>query len=276
LVAAVASYADARHHQGQWLVRIEDVDETRSRDGADRQILAALQRFGMKWDAPPVYQSDRKALYGEALDRLGRAGHLYRCNCSRKQWASTATMGAGGPIYPGNCREHQPAADVPAALRIRVDDTAVSFDDRVAGHLSQDLAQEVGDFVVKRTDGFTAYQLAVVVDDAAQKITDVVRGADLLWSTPRQIWIQHRLELPTPRYAHVPLVRDADGAKLSKHTNADPVDNADPTRSLVKAWDALGQLPAPSGVTSPATFWAWAIPNWRIEAISAQKVLNDA
>ena len=267
LVAAVASFADSRSQSGQWLVRIEDVDQTRSRPGAVRQILDALQACGMTWDEPPVHQSGRQDLYDEALRRLIQCEAAYRCNCSRKLIAATARPGSEGPIYPGGCRNDGPGPDVPAAWRVKVTDQGIRFNDRVVGEVAQRLAAEIGDFVIRRIDGFTAYQLAVVVDDQAQGVTDVVRGADLLWSTPRQIWLQQLLGYETPRYAHLPLVYGPDGHKLSKSDQAHPVDPNDPMPSLRAAWLHLGQSTPPSELGHPAAFWAWAIPRWQISQI---------
>lgn len=267
LVAAVASFADARHHQGTWLVRIEDVDETRRKPDAERQILRTLLAFGMQWDEPPARQSDRKHLYDATLAKLQQKKLTYRCNCSRKLVAETARTGSEGPIYPGTCRTSPPGEDVPAAWRLAVNREVVSFEDRVVGETQQDLAEEIGDFVIRRIDGFTAYQLAVVVDDQAQGISHVVRGADLLWSTPRQIWLQQQLGFPTPRYAHIPLVYGADGHKLSKSDQARPVDEADPVRSLLEAWQHLGQAEPPIDLRAVEAFWRWALPRWQIERI---------
>jgi len=266
-VAAVASHADARHHRGDWLVRIEDVDETRSRPGAEAAILNSLAAFGMRSDEPPVRQSERKAMYREALDRLLADDRVYRCNCSRREIAMIADIGVEGPIYPRTCRQHPPPAGQPAALRVEVPSEIIRFHDRIVGPVSQALGAEIGDFVVRRLDGFTAYQLAVVVDDHAQGITDVVRGADLLWSTPRQVWLQRLLGYPMPRYAHVPLVLDAAGHKLSKRDAAHPLDDADPLPGLRAAWQHLGQETAPNPIDDVDAFWRWAIPRWRINRV---------
>jgi glutamyl-Q tRNA(Asp) synthetase len=267
LVAAVASYADARRHSGQWLVRVEDIDEVRSKPGAAQQILDSLHAFGMAWDESPVYQSVRKDLYDEALLRLVQREAAYRCNCSRKLIAATALPGSEGAIYPGTCRSNGPGPGIPAAWRVKVRNATVRFHDRVVGEVAQDLAAEIGDFVIRRIDGFTAYQLAVVVDDQAQGITDVVRGADLLWSTPRQIWLQQLLGYQTPSYAHIPLVYGSDGHKLSKSDNAHPVDPDDPMPGLRAAWRHLGQSPPPRGLEHPAAFWDWAIHHWETQQI---------
>jgi glutamyl-Q tRNA(Asp) synthetase len=234
----------------------------RRKPGAEQGILDTLQVFGMQWDRPPVRQSERGALYLDALDRLIARRLAYRCNCSRKVIAAMARVGLEGPVYPGTCRGNPPPGEVEAAWRVAVDDAGINFRDRVVGETRQDLAQEIGDFVVHRIDGFAAYQLAVVVDDHAQGITDVVRGADLLWSTPRQIWLQRALGLDTPRYAHVPLVYGSDGHKLSKRDQAHPVDETDPLNGLRAAWAHLGQQVPPQQLRTSADFWDWAIPHW--------------
>jgi glutamyl-Q tRNA(Asp) synthetase len=262
LVAAVASYADARHQQGEWLLRIEDVDQTRSRPDAEKNIIQTLKAFGMHPDRTPVRQSDRARLYHAALEQLIRARVAYRCDCSRKRVAATAHMGVEGPIYPGTCRSVPPKHDVPAAWRVAVSHDLIGFSDRIVGEIRQNIAGDIGDFVICRIDGFTAYQLAVVVDDFAQGITDVVRGADLLWSTPRQIWLQHQLGYRSPRYAHIPLVYDADRHKLSKIDNAHPVDLRDTVGGLSAAWLHLGQAKPAVQLNDSSAFWEWAIPRW--------------
>lgn len=267
LVAALASFADARHRGGEWLVRIEDVDETRRRPDAEQQILKTLAAFGMHWDASPVRQSERKALYDGAISRLKELQITYRCNCSRKLIATMARVGSEGPIYPGTCRSRPPPTEAPAAWRVQVPRERIVFEDRIVGEIQQGLADEIGDFVVRRIDGYTAYQLAVVVDDEAQGITDVVRGADLLWSTPRQIWLQRTLGYRSPRYGHVPLVYGEDGHKLSKRDNAHPVDETNPLRTLRLAWRHLGQIEPPRRLQSPDDFWRWAVSNWQLPRI---------
>jgi glutamyl-Q tRNA(Asp) synthetase len=275
LVAAVASHADARRAGGQWLVRIEDVDETRTRPGAERRILESLAAFGMHSDEPPQRQSERKALYAAALQRLVELGAAYRCSCSRRQVAALARQGIEGPVYPGTCRRDPPAPGQAAAWRLDAGDQVIDFVDRVLGPLQQDLAAEVGDFVIQRVDGYTAYQLAVVVDDREQGITDVVRGVDLLWSTPRQIRLQRLLGWPTPRYAHVPLVYGADGRKLSKRDQAHPVDESAPMPGLRAAWQHLGQQAPPASIDSPQAFWHWAAVHWQIERIPQQRTTRN-
>lgn len=275
LVAAVASYADARHHDGQWLVRIEDVDETRAKTGAEAQILATLDAFGMQPDEQPIRQSERSERYDRALEFLRRKRLAYPCNCSRKAIASLARLGREGPIYPGTCRHNPPPTGDPVAWRVALDHATITFTDRVAGYITQQLADEIGDFIVRRVDGFTAYQLTVVVDDHEQAITHVVRGADLLWSTPRQIWLQQKLGYTTPHYAHVPLVYGADGSKLSKRDAAHPVDPGDPLPALLSAWLHLGQTSPPGGLRNCNDFWRWACENWTIERVPQDRSSAD-
>ena len=235
LLAAFGSWLRARHADGEWLVRIEDIDPPREVAGAAQEQLRTLAEFGLVSDAPVVWQSDRGALYQAALDRLLAQGDAFVCHCSR------GTLAAHGGIHracePG-ARRWDPA------VRLRVPDgSVVRFDDAIQGTVVQDVAADVGDVVLRRADGLWAYQLAVVVDDAAQGITEVVRGADLLESTPRQILLQAALGLPTPGYAHLPLVVDAEGRKLSKSLSSLPVDGRDPLPALRAAWKALGQRP---------------------------------
>jgi glutamyl-Q tRNA(Asp) synthetase len=266
LVAAVASYCDARAARGEWLVRIEDVDLPRAQRGADTAILATLERYGFAWDGAVVRQSQRTALYSEALENLRARGDVYECACSRRELESAA-IGAGGErVYPGTCRDGIPAnhcGRAQHAFRVGVGGAHIHFRDRLQGAQSQDLARDVGDFVVRRADGLFAYQLAVVVDDALQGITHVVRGADLLASTPRQIFLQRRLGYPAISYLHVPVAINAIGEKLSKQTGAAPLP-ADPAMALVEAWRFLGQERSDtSRMPGSATdFWAWALPRW--------------
>lgn len=275
VVAAVASFADARAHHGSWLVRIEDIDETRCNAHAEAQILQTLDRLGMRSDEPPLRQSGRKPLYEAALRQLAAHGAAYRCQCSRKTIAAVARAGSEGAIYPGTCRQAPPPSDVPVAWRAALDDAVVAFEDRIAGACRQNPGREIGDFVIKRIDGFFAYQLAVVVDDHDQGITDVVRGADLLWSTPRQIWLQRRLGWPQPRYAHVPLVFGADGQKLSKSDNAHPVREDEPLVTLRAAWRHLGQADVPNGIRDTDAFWHWAAAHWDIQRIPHDRPTTD-
>ena len=267
LVAAVASYADARAAQGEWLLRIEDVDIARARPGAADAILATLERFGFTWDGPVWRQSLRGDAYAEALDRLDALGLVYACRCSRRELAGVTLSAIGERVYPGTCRQRPPSHPASAtgnarvAWRLRVPSAPVEFVDRRHGRQSQDLAAEVGDFVLRRSDGLYAYQLAVVVDDAAQGITDVVRGADLLVSTARQVFLQRSLGYPTPRYLHVPIAVDGSGDKLSKQTRA-PALSGDPLPALLAAWRFLGQTTPADIPGSVAGFWEYAHSHW--------------
>jgi glutamyl-Q tRNA(Asp) synthetase len=267
LAAALASWLDARAHGGVWLVRIEDLDPPREVAGAARQILDALSAFGLVADRPPLLQSTRGDLYRQALDRLQAAGLIYGCACSRTEVAQAQReLGLPPHVYPGTCRNGTGGRPV-RALRVRVPEEVVGFVDRACGPYAQNLAREVGDFVLRRADGLWAYQLAVVVDDAEQRITDVVRGADLLDNTPRQIWLQRALHLPTPRYLHVPVVTNAQGEKLSKQTGAAALDTAQPLPELERAWRHLG-FPA-LRADNVGAFLRRAIDLWRSRWSSA-------
>lgn len=236
LMAAFASWLLARHAHGTWLVRIEDVDPPREVAGAARRQLDTLEAFGLHPDEPVIRQSQRGVLYQAALDQLLAQGDAFVCHCSRTDLAAT------GGIHR-HCVAAAPRPD--PAIRLRVPDgTIIEFVDALQGPQRQDVAREVGDFVLRRTEGLWAYQLAVVVDDAAQRITDVVRGADLLDSTARQVLLQRRLGVPTPRYAHLPLLVDAQGRKLSKSDADLPIDPGQPLPALAAIWRALGQPPA--------------------------------
>ena len=263
LVAAIVSYCDARAAAGDWLVRIEDVDLPRSRPGAESAILATLERYGFAWDGDVLRQSARVESYLSALARLRANGDVYECACTRRKLES-APQGAGGDrIYTGTCRGGIPVeriGQLQRAWRVRVGDAHIEFRDRLQGRQVQHLAHEVGDFVVRRADGLFAYQLAVVVDDAFQDITHVVRGADLMASTPRQIFLQRLLGYPPLSYLHAPVAINSDGEKLSKQTHAAPLPH-DALPALLAAWRFLEQpLPQGSGMPcSVAEFWAWAI-----------------
>ena len=272
LVAAVASFLDARAHGGEWLVRIEDVDTTRTVPGAEKAILGALEAFGLAWDGEVVRQSERGALYAEALERLRSSGLVYRCRCSRKEIADSGTRGIEGPVYPGTCRALALATAIEGADRLRVPGGTTSFEDRVLGPIAQDVEREIGDFVLRRRDALFAYQLAVVVDDELQGITDVVRGADLLLSTPRQVALQRALGFRVPRYMHVPVAANAHGQKLSKQTLADPVDPADPAPALAQALSFLGQ--DPPATRDPGPLLAAAVAAWDPARIPRQTLVS--
>ena len=261
LVAALASWCDARAHGGEWRVRIEDVDTVRSRGDASDSILATLAAYGFEWDGAVVRQSDRCELYQSALADLVRRKLVFACSCSRKELESVPLGPGGERVYPGTCREGAAQGRHARAWRAAVSDDPIGFADRLQGWQEQQLARDVGDFVVRRADGLFAYQLAVVVDDAEQGITDVVRGADLLASTPRQIWLQRALGYPTPGYLHHPIALDAQGVKLSKQSGAPPL-AADPLPALRKAWRFLDQREPPAPPGCVREFWQWAHSTW--------------
>ncbi|KAF1698061.1 tRNA glutamyl-Q(34) synthetase GluQRS [Pseudoxanthomonas jiangsuensis] len=269
LLAALGSWLLARRAGGQWLVRIEDLDPPREVPGAAEAQLATLAAFGLLSDAPVVRQSARHDLYRAALEGLLAQGLAFSCSCSRSELA------AQGGIH----RRCVAAAPRPRpAIRLRVaDGSMVAFEDGLQGRVVQDVAAEVGDFVLLRADGCWAYQLAVVVDDADQGITDVVRGADLLDSTPRQILLQRALGLPVPRYLHLPLLLDADGHKLSKSSAALPVDAADPVPALQHCWTLLGQDPAPlQGARSPDALLRCALSHFDEARLPARLHFHEA
>jgi glutamyl-Q tRNA(Asp) synthetase len=241
LVAALASYLDAKAARGEWRVRIEDLDAPRAQAGAAEEILRTLERLGLEWDGPVLRQSTRLDRYRDVLDDLARRGFAYDCGCSRREIEDSALGLDGGLVYPGTCRHGLAPGRKARALRLRTHDTPIGFDDALQGRIEQRLETAVGDFVLRRADGIVAYQLAVVVDDMDQGISHVVRGADLLESTPRQLHLQRLLGAPEPRYAHVPLAVNAQGEKLSKQTGARPLDLADPRAELARARRFLGQ-----------------------------------
>lgn len=254
LVAAVGSWLDARAAGGEWLVRMEDIDEPRTVAGAADRILRTLEAYGLHWDGPVVYQTERHELYRAALERLG--SRVFPCGCTRKEI---------GDRYPGTCRDGLPEGRTGRALRLRVEAEPVGFVDRLQGPYAESLAETCGDFVLRRADGLYSYQLAVVVDDAEQGVTDVVRGADLLDSTPRQIWLQRALGLPEPRYLHLPVALGADGAKLSKQTLAPELDEAGSGELLWRALTFLGQgPPEPLRGAGPGEVLTWGVANWAL------------
>jgi|SRR5688572_30075695 glutamyl-Q tRNA(Asp) synthetase len=268
LVAAVGSFLEARAHSGEWLVRMEDLDPPRVIPGAADEILRALEACGMEWDGPVALQSERNDAYHAALHRLRQAGRVYPCACSRREIADSAIAGAEGPVYPGTCRGGLAPSRTARAQRLDTRGAAVTFDDAIQGRIACDLERECGDFVLYRADGVYAYQLAVVVDDAEQGITHVVRGADLLGSTPRQIYLQQLLELARPRYMHLPVAVNERGEKLSKQTFAAPLDPARPLPALMAALDFLGQQPPRELARATVTeLWTWAKKNWKPDCV---------
>ncbi len=274
LVAAVASWLDARAVGGRWLLRMEDLDRPRCVAGAADTIQRQLEAYGLHWDGAVEFQATRDDAYAAALDVLKAKGMAYPCACTRAQLAQAPRNAEGEILYPGTCRNGLPPGAAARAWRVRVPQGEVGFHDRIRGELSQSLAREVGDFIVKRADGLFAYQLAVVVDDAWQGITDVVRGADLLWNTPRQIYLQTLLGLPTPRYAHVPLITNAAGQKLSKQTLAAALPSSGRSAVLARALAALGQPPpAELAGAQAAELLAWARAHWHIENVPLQPTI---
>lgn len=274
LVAAVGSYLDARHQQGEWLLRVEDIDAPREVAGATDDILRTLELLHMEWDGPVVYQSKRTPLYEEALDELQQRGYLYHCGCTRKEIADSAIRTQAGAVYPGTCRNGLPPGRSPRSVRLRVNNTAVGMQDRLQSGLHQQLQTDTGDFIVRRADQLIAYQLAVVVDDADQGINHVVRGADLLESTPRQIYLQQLLGLPTPSYLHLPIATDAGNAKLSKQSFATPITTDDGHHAVLDALRFLHQaLPDSPQDASLDELWKWAADHWDTGTIPACRVL---
>jgi glutamyl-Q tRNA(Asp) synthetase len=272
LLAATGSYLQARSHGGAWLLRIEDLDRTREVPGAADEIQRTLERFGFEWDGPVARQSDRTDLYRAALARLTAAGLIYPCSCSRQELVRRQTADAakedGDSFYPGTCRDGPRRAGVPLALRFRAADGEVHFTDRLQGTCRQNVASAVGDFVVWRKDGQCAYQLAVVVDDAAQGITEVVRGCDLLSNTARQILLGRALGLRPPGFLHLPLLVEADGRKLAKSRHSVPLAGLNPSRELYAVLQRLRQQPpAELARASPSDLMSWAIAHWTLEPL---------
>jgi glutamyl-Q tRNA(Asp) synthetase len=274
LVAAMGSYLDAKCHKGTWLVRIEDIDPPREKPGAADQILSTLETFGFEWDGPVLYQSKRLEAYQDALHQLARDGLIYECTCSRSEINAIGQHGIEGVIYPGTCRTRSRESctlNKPKAVRIITTEQPIQFNDGIAGSQTQNIAKEIGDFILKRADGLFAYQLAVVIDDAYQNITHVVRGADLLTSTPRQIYLQRLLNLSTPSYSHLPLVLNNDGSKLSKQSGSQPVNGSTVLTALKGAWNFLNQIDSSKSPETIAEFWTWAINNWSANTIKYNK-----
>lgn len=275
LVAAVGSYLDARHHHGEWLLRVEDIDPPREVAGATDAILHSLEAFGLQWDGAVIYQSHRGDHYEAALEILRQHGMLYGCACTRKEIADSAIHTDTGAVYPGTCRNGIPAGRTPRSLRVPVDNAEITLHDRLQGSLHQSLSGECGDFVVRRADRLIAYQLAVVVDDAAQRITHVVRGTDLLDSTPRQVHLQQLLDFPTPDYMHLPVAANRAGEKLGKQTYARRIDDEACVASLCDVLSFLQQaLPDEPLQASRDELLQWAIAHWDITAIPGCRSLT--
>ena len=265
----MASYLEARRCGGRWLVRVEDIDPPREQPGATDEILEALERHEFEWDGPVTYQSDSRDAHEAAIGKLVDSGLAYRCGCSRRDLAD-APRGSLGIIYPGICRNGSEAAEF--ALRVRTDNNPMPFDDQLQGQQSQALESESGDFIVLRRDGLIAYQLAVVVDDELQGITDVVRGIDLMDSTPRQIWLQKLLSYRTPDYCHLPVAVNDRGQKLSKSHGAPGIQLTTIGKNLFTAFQMLDQDPPgdleAAGISDQ---WQWALENWDISVLKGKR-----
>lgn len=271
LIAAVASHLEAKSRQGRWLLRMEDLDTPREMPGAADAILFTLEAFGFAWDDTVLYQSQRHEAYASALLQLQKNKQIYPCACTRKEIADSATHGLDGLVYPGTCRNGLTKGKPARAWRLKVENTIIAFEDAIQGTITQNLARDIGDFILKRADGLFAYQLAVVVDDAFQNISHVVRGADLLDSTPRQIYLQQALGLTIPNYTHIPIVINAQGEKLSKQTLAAPLNRQAPVAELWQALNFLGQQPEPAlQSASLRTLWQFALAHWNVNKIARQ------
>jgi glutamyl-Q tRNA(Asp) synthetase len=260
LVTAVGSFLQARAHHGEWLVRMEDLDLARNQLGAADDILFTLDALGLHWDGAVLYQTSRREAYANILQTLTE--QTFICGCSRKE------LQQNQGIYTGTCRNGLPNGKTPRAIRLKVPDQTLAFHDLIQGNFKQHLSTEVGDFVIKRADGLFAYQFAVVIDDAMQNITEVVRGCDLLDSTPRQIYLQRCLKYPTPTYAHLPILTNSAGQKLSKQTFAKPVDKHNPLPALFQVLLYLGQTPPIDLFHEKVeTLLQWAISNWQLSKV---------
>ncbi len=260
LYAAAAGFLDARAHGGRWLLRVEDLDKPREVAGATDGILKTLEGFGFEWDGEVVHQSKRLDRYRASLRDLQARGLTFACTCSRQQFEDHR--------YPGTCRAHPARDGVASATRLKVDPGTITFDDRVQGTFRQDVGAAVGDVILQRRDGIFAYLMAVVVDDAAQGITHIVRGADLLDNTPRQIYVQAQLDLPRPSYAHVPVLMEDDGAKLSKSRRSLRLDQSAPLEQLLSVFSLLGLDVPPSGdFCATRDAWRWAIAQWSVDKV---------
>jgi glutamyl-Q tRNA(Asp) synthetase len=270
----MASYLEARQNNGKWLLRIENIDPPREQAGASRQIVEALDRYGFEWDGAVSYQHKSQRHHIVALQELLERQMAYYCACSRSDFAD-AKSSSLGKLYPGTCRHLGLVEDTDLAVRVRTVARPIAFVDGLQGLQKQDLEAESGDFVILRKDGLVAYHLAVVVDDHLQNISHIVRGADLMDSTPRQIWLQQLLGFPTPAYAHIPVAVHADGSKLSKLTGANALPEHEMGKVLVRGLFALGQQP-PVALEqgSLAEIWRWAMQNWNMQIIAGQKSIR--
>jgi len=268
LYTAVASFLQARSNKGQWLVRIDDLDPFRSKQAYSTRILKTLEQYSLTWDEDIFYQSSRQEAYKQAVNDLNRRQLLYPCQCSRKDLAKRLSK---NNIYDGYCLNHQPSADVATSLRIKVSGESIILNDIIQGTSQQNLAKQLGDFVIFRKDHVYAYHLAVVLDDHKQNISDILRGYDLLESTYRQIYLQQRLQIATPSYAHIPVIIDAEGAKLSKQTFASDVSLAPVRETLINVLAHLNLNPPKELIASPPTeILDWAINKWSLNKVQAK------
>jgi len=275
LVAAISSYAQARQQHGRWLLRIEDVDLPRCDPTSTKLILEALEAYGMHWDGDIVYQSQRNELYQAALDKLAIQKMIYGCACSRKEISKNTPSTSKNTIYPGTCRDGLAEGKTARSIRVRTNNQKISFYDALQGNYTQNISEDVGDFIIKRADDLFAYQLAVVVDDEEQGVTHVVRGSDMLSSTPRQIFLQQCLGYSTPDYIHTPLAINPDGSKLSKQNKAPAVELDDPRPTLLKALDFLCQQPPAELRDSDIdSIWKWVIQHWSLKSIPAKQAIT--
>jgi glutamyl-Q tRNA(Asp) synthetase len=263
----LGSYLHAKKNQGKWLVRIDDIDQARSVTGADKLILDQLETLGLYWDETVVYQSQRHELYQDALDKLQTLNFTFPCACSRKEISDKP--------YSGTCRNGIKSNQTARSVRIKTNNDELVINDQLQGRYAQCLESEIGDFIVKRADGFFAYHLATVVDDAEQNITDIVRGVDLLESTPRQVYLQNKLDLVTPSYLHMPIAIDSAGKKISKSIQSQPISSNESNEILFNALNFLGQTaPAELKTYDTESILAWAIENWSISSLPKQKEIS--
>jgi len=274
LFTALASYLQARAQGGRWLIRMDDLDSPRNVAGADSVILRQLESHGLEWDEAPRYQTQHVQKYRDALTSLAQQQLLYPCTCTRTELALTSIAGPDGPVYAGTCRNRTIGTEK-HALRLRVADDSISFADLILGPQTRHLPREIGDFVVQRSDGILGYQLACAVDEAEQGITEVIRGADLLDSTFRQLYVQQLLQLPHARYGHLPVLVLPDGKKLSKQNHADPINASSASTNLLQCLAALGQSPPEElAGAAPGEILGWAIQHWRIGQIPRKSALQ--
>ncbi|HEY3300187.1 MAG TPA: tRNA glutamyl-Q(34) synthetase GluQRS [Methylophilaceae bacterium] len=275
LIAAVASYLEACKHHGVWLIRMDDLDTPRIQPSAANMILKTIENFGFEWHGDVLYQSERTDAYISAFQALSEAHLIYPCSCSRKEIADSASHGIDGLVYPNTCRLGVTHERKSYAWRIKTEDACIKLIDLVQGSISQNLSTDIGDFVLKRADGLFTYQLATVVDDWYQGVTHIVRGSDLLSSTPRQIYLQQKLQLPQPNYAHIPVATNAKGEKLSKQTLATSLVVEEKARLLHQALAFLGQNPPPPlQYEHISHIWQWAKSNWKIDNVPKQTAIQ--